>query len=91
MTTEERAFLAINKMMCTENLCSFPPRPADHRVVDGVCICVRAVASAIRDAENAKINQVLHLVAQREIAKDIGATVLGTHCEAIAKLKSKGT
>lgn len=51
---------------------------------------IAMLASAIRDAENAKINQVLHLVAQREIAKDIGAPVIGTHCEAIAKLKSKG-
>ena len=51
----------------------------------------KIIEAAIRDAENAKINQVLHLVAQREIANDIGIPVIGTHCEAIAKLKSKGT
>lgn len=49
------------------------------------------IASAIRDAENAKIAQVLHLVAQREIAKELGAEVIGTHWEAISNLKSKGT
>lgn len=46
-----------------------------------------AISRAIREAENATIRRVLHLVAQREIAKENGMTVEGTHCEAIAKLR----
>lgn len=59
--------------------------------VPDVDATISVFASAIRDAENAKIAQVLHLVAQREIAKELGAEVIGTHWEAISNLKSKGT